>query len=46
MALFLFSAGNSKTLVTYWAKHLRETERSSRVNMITRQKTPFFSSTI
>ena len=42
MALFVFSADDSKQLITAWEKHLSATERSSRVNMITRQMTPFF----
>ena len=39
---FVFSADDSKKLVRTWAKHLSTTERSSSVNMITRQMTPFF----
>ena len=47
MALFVLSAVDSKQLVTAWAKNVSATERSSWVNMIlTRQMTPFFSSTI
>ena len=42
MALFVLSADDSKQLVTAWAKHLSTTERSSWVNMMTRQMTPFF----
>ena len=41
MALFALSADASKQLVTAWAKHLSATEKSSWVNMITRQMTPF-----
>ena len=45
---FVFSTDDSKKLVTAWEKHWSATERSSWVNMITRQvKWPhFFSSTI
>ena len=42
MVLFVLSADDSKQLVTAWAKHLSATERSSSVNMRTRQMTPFF----
>ena len=42
---FLFlvlSGGDSKNLVTAWAKHLSAAERSSWLNMKTRQWNPFF----
>ena len=42
MALFLLSADDSKQLVTAWAKHSSATERSSLVNRVARQMTPFF----
>ena len=44
--VFVFSADDSKKLVTAWTKHLSATERFSWVNMITRQVASFFSSTI
>ena len=43
MALFVFSADDSRKLVTAWTKYFSATERSSLVNMITRQMTSFFS---
>ena len=42
MTLCVLSAEDSKQLVTVWAKHLSATERSSGVNIVTRQMTPFF----
>ena len=44
MTLRVLSAEDSKQLVTAWEKHLSATERSSGVNIVTRQMTPFFSS--
>ena len=38
---FVFSTDGIKKLVTTWAKHLSATERSSWVNMTTRQMTSF-----
>ena len=46
MALLVLSDDDNKQLVTASAKHLRATERSSWVYMVTRQMTPFFSPTI
>ena len=43
---FVFSVDDTKKLVTVWTKHLSATERSSWVNMVIRQRTPFFSSTL
>ena len=40
--LFFIFSDDSKKLATAWAKHLSATERSSGVNMIIRQMTPFF----
>ena len=42
MTLCVLSAEDSKQLVTAWEKHLSATERSSGVNIVTRQMTPFF----
>ena len=39
---YVFSADESKKIVKFWAQHVRTTEWSSWVNIITRQMTPFF----